>query len=1256
MTSQIQVMCGILAVMVVLPGLAISVGECERTNDCSPGQTCIPTLRQANGNFFICKYEENSLSANRNITVDETTVGVYATGSTVADFVARFVLPGSEISSNVDMLPVGTQSGQALILPQAWLGCDSPGNENKFDGRVAVVYRGGCSIAAKRAAAATSGAAALVVIDYAPSCNAASKINAVVECQDKYPFSNSENPVVSDAGMCWKTQTGCSAVGVGCDCDQWCMLPALATSGNPEAAVMLDYCGVSNVCGATEGITLEDWKDYYEDNDHSNLNSTAGSTIPLLSLSRTHGAALVAVLNATASFAQSGGVGTGTSSGQQFTLTPAGLIASSTWLAQLREAPECVPCSGYPWQQRVGAAAVAPICCNVGEAMVAERSSDPLDPRPVCEACPGGMYQKKGLDLMVPNPVFDYRGNVASMWPTCIPFAVLACEAGYFLHVYPDTPAYRENECRKLPPPKPPSCMVDSVRSQQRGEPYSHAPAVVSCPDVSNHFTHLVDPTAGVASDCPNSWDTEDGGDVDACFSLAASTVEGSLQACLNFCNTTSLCDTVNFKHEDGAGFRCCLRKNCRMAEATNLTPPPSPLSGIGPYKLVTRWGGWHVYIKKITSPLFVPYQKPGCTESPTARTLCLDVQAAGRCKDGKSLPSQSDRPEVTQYIQDSCCVCGASNATVAKISVQQQSSSGSNPTPSEPTCRDLTQNVTTIDHLTKERGWSMRSWSNEFGPCNAYSVVKYTANEAYTMCAKGLVTRGMEWSLVSRFNDPDHYCCICGGGDRTPTTITTATSSTITTTTTVYNPNNVDCVEEQSKCTAKCEFASERSYYVITEQKAKGKQCSGEASFKTNCTVGEDECVGLSVCPVQCDLSSSAHLDRKIALLYSYCQAIFGDEVQFYCPGKCNTDEGANGFFISDRYCKAVVCRPDRYDASYDIVAVRSKPSGCIECDGIGGDVSNDCNRAKRPPATPATTVTIPRPTNTPVETRPRPSSPVNLSGFIFLSTSGCPGRNEIGVYTNIPTREACGIACLEEPSCVSFEWGHPDCCPSMRCSLSTSCTEQFISHDGSGAWELWLRGTPSTTTSHNLATRTTDKFEPISTSTSRVSEATKFEPITTSTSRLSEATEQRQESERSSSITTTIYVTTMTATTMTTATMTTTTMTAATTADTAAHINAIGSIVGVSVSALVLILLISTVAIRTIQSTARRQRAQSDNYRNPLFDGNMPPRMATTSPATSPDTLGQPQIGVEIDNGAYQDADDVLAVRVGMRNQSTV
>jgi len=69
-----------------------------------------------------------------------------------------------------------------------------------------------------------------------------------------------------------------------------------------------------------------------------------------------------------------------------------------------------------------------------------------------------------------------------------------------------------------------------------------------------------------------------------------------------------------------------------------------------------------------------------------------------------------------------------------------------------------------------------------------------------------------------------------------TPPSITTTATDT---TTTIYNVANVNCVEEQSPCTAACEVGSQRNYTMIQVSEAKGRACVGP----TDCKPGNGLC-----------------------------------------------------------------------------------------------------------------------------------------------------------------------------------------------------------------------------------------------------------------------------------------------------------------------------------------------------------------------------------------------------------------------------
>jgi len=84
---------------------------------------------------------------------------------------------------------------------------------------------------------------------------------------------------------------------------------------------------------------------------------------------------------------------------------------------------------------------------------------------------------------------------------------------------------------------------------------------------------------------------------------------------------------------------------------------------------------------------------------------------------------------------------------------------------------------------------------------------------------------------------------CLPGDGACPPTTTATTTttkiSTTTVTTTTIYDPGNVDCVEEEDECTAACQTGSNRNYAVRTLAVKKGKVCTGP----TDCLPGEGAC-----------------------------------------------------------------------------------------------------------------------------------------------------------------------------------------------------------------------------------------------------------------------------------------------------------------------------------------------------------------------------------------------------------------------------
>ena len=72
-----------------------------------------------------------------------------------------------------------------------------------------------------------------------------------------------------------------------------------------------------------------------------------------------------------------------------------------------------------------------------------------------------------------------------------------------------------------------------------------------------------------------------------------------------------------------------------------------------------------------------------------------------------------------------------------------------------------------------------------------------------------------------------------------TTTTISATTTTASTTTTTIFDPGNVDCVEEEDECTAACQRASDRNYAVRVLQELNGKVCSGPS----DCQPGEGAC-----------------------------------------------------------------------------------------------------------------------------------------------------------------------------------------------------------------------------------------------------------------------------------------------------------------------------------------------------------------------------------------------------------------------------
>ena len=78
------------------------------------------------------------------------------------------------------------------------------------------------------------------------------------------------------------------------------------------------------------------------------------------------------------------------------------------------------------------------------------------------------------------------------------------------------------------------------------------------------------------------------------------------------------------------------------------------------------------------------------------------------------------------------------------------------------------------------------------------------------------------------------------------------------------------------------------------------------------------------------------------------------------------------------------------------------------------------------------------------------QPTAPVryqlqNTIGFRLYSgqpSGGCPGANELGVFTSVPSREICGQKCGDIAACVSFEWYPPTgaaSCP-LRASSPTT------------------------------------------------------------------------------------------------------------------------------------------------------------------------------------------------------------------------
>lgn len=74
--------------------------------------------------------------------------------------------------------------------------------------------------------------------------------------------------------------------------------------------------------------------------------------------------------------------------------------------------------------------------------------------------------------------------------------------------------------------------------------------------------------------------------------------------------------------------------------------------------------------------------------------------------------------------------------------------------------------------------------------------------------------------------------------------------------------------------------------------------------------------------------------------------------------------------------------------------------------------------------------------------------------------SAGGCKGKNEICDVTGSPcnsakTRDMCAEFCLDNPSCISFEWNN-DSGRSAACQLSASCVTPDTTTSN---WELWRR-----------------------------------------------------------------------------------------------------------------------------------------------------------------------------------------------------
>ena len=71
----------------------------------------------------------------------------------------------------------------------------------------------------------------------------------------------------------------------------------------------------------------------------------------------------------------------------------------------------------------------------------------------------------------------------------------------------------------------------------------------------------------------------------------------------------------------------------------------------------------------------------------------------------------------------------------------------------------------------------------------------------------------------------------------------TTKTTTITTTTTTIFDPGNVDCVEEQDDCTAACEAGADRNYAVVVASNKLGKICRGAS----DCRPGDGLCPATS-------------------------------------------------------------------------------------------------------------------------------------------------------------------------------------------------------------------------------------------------------------------------------------------------------------------------------------------------------------------------------------------------------------------------